>query len=143
MGPGVARPGSVVQTLMMTTASVTSGTLNTYQSTAISQAITPTASPNLVRYSFSTTAYNRAITNTVTMFVAMHNGSTQIGGIYGIWGQTQQGNAGLAETFYDAPGSTSSQTYVLKFKNSDNTTNMSVPTTASDNATLTVEEIQG
>ncbi len=65
----------------------------------------------------------------------------QVGTIHEIWGQSQGGNGFGGAADIDTPNTTSSTTYTLKFKNTDATTNMSVPADTSDNCTMTLKEI--
>lgn len=142
IGHGIKKPGDQVKAAMASTASVASSTSSTYASSNLAASITPSSSANLIRYTFSGAVYNRATTSASSMFTAMHRGSTLVGPIYEIWGQGQQGNSMVGGAYYDAPGTTSSTTYTVKFKSADNVTNCSFPADGNNTAVMTLEEIQ-
>lgn len=143
-GPGMRKPGETTGNIgQIATSSFSSGTLNTYQSSPVAASITPQSSANLIRTSWSGTLYNRATLGSVSAFAALLRSSTTIGGVYEVWGQGQQAETNVGGVYYDLPNTTSSVTYTVKFKNSDNSTNCSFPADANNVGTLVLEEVMG
>ena len=136
-GPGVSMPGSVVQVSQALTTTTFSTTSSTFQTTNLSANITPTAAPNLVRFNYSGSLY--IIGAGVVGYAQVFRGSSALGPI--AQGYVAGGTIVVtaAGQYYDAPGSTSQQTYAVKVKNSDNITAVSFPNTSA--ATITLEEI--
>lgn len=140
-GPGVRLPGEVVRVAAFNNATSFSTTSSTYQTTNLAKAISPSSAANFVRFQYSGILYNRSVSSAVSAFSAMHRGSTLVGMIAEIWGQTNQAETVVGGMYYDNPNTTSSTTYAVKIKNNDATTNMSLPATGSEVCTLTLEEI--
>lgn len=139
-GPGVRLPGEVVQVAAFNNATSFSTTLSTYQTTNLAKAIAPTSAANFVRFQYSGILYNRSTSSAVSVFSAMHRGSTLVGMVAQVWGQTNQAETVVGGTYYDNPNTTASTTYAAKIRNNDATTNMSFPAT-SEVCVLTLEEI--
>jgi len=143
LGPGVKRPGEVVQSLNATVANSPTNPTSTTYSTALSRAITPTLASNLIRI-------RGAGSSTVT--AGLSSGATAIMNGTTIVGVTQRlSNSGsgnvittAAQMSYDLPGSTSSQTYNWKVRgDGTNVGGLCASSLATDGCSLDVEEIQG
>lgn len=140
-GHGVRLPGAVIQVAAFNNATSFSTTSSSYQTSNLAKAISPSSAANFVRFQYSGILYNRSVSSAVSAFSAMHRGSTLVGMIAEIWGQTNQAETVVGGMYYDNPNTTSSTTYAVKIKNNDATTNMSLPATGSETCTLTLEEI--
>lgn len=140
-GHGTRLPGEVVQAGGMTTATQFNTTSSSYQTTNLGKSISPTSAANLIRFQYSGILYNRATVGSISAFSAMHRGSTLVGPVGEIWGQSQTAETVVGGVYYDNPNTTASTLYAVKIRNSDATTNMGFPATSFDVAVLTLEEI--
>lgn len=115
-GPGVSKPGDVVQVKQGTTSTAKDSTSSTYEDTNLSVAITPTSAANAVLVAYSGLARNAE--NTASNIIGLHRDSTQVGPIgLGIFINTNVNQcAGLAAEYLDMPQSASSITYMPKIK---------------------------
>lgn len=137
-GPGVPMPGDVVQRVSSVTSTTTTTTSSTYQNTNASVSIAPTAAPNLVHaLSNGPALYNAAFQHAL---IRMHRGSTAIGSQGDMSNNGGPGVGTVATEALDAPGTTSSTTYMAKLKNGDNATTVSYPH-GSEHAFTMAEEI--
>lgn len=123
-GPGIKKPGDIVQTNYMTTSTASPTTSSTFATSTVTNSITPTSAANLIKYEFFGNAANSNAAATNTYF-AMHRGATQIG-FYGELGGLT-GTVAVSGHGLDAPGATSSQTYAVKVRSFDNVTTASFP----------------
>jgi hypothetical protein len=119
-GPGMKKPGDVVQTLWTTNTSSFSTTQNTFQTTSTSLSISPVSAANIVAIRAMGTL--NVTGSGIVGYAQLFRGSTAIGG------QTI-GTSPAADTYwptpieaFDAPGATSAQTYAVKIRNSDGAT---------------------
>jgi hypothetical protein len=119
-GPGIKKPGDVVQTLWTTNTSSFSTTQNTFQTTSTSLSISPVSAANIVAIRAMGTL--NVTGSGIVGYAQLFRGSTAIGG------QTI-GTSPAADTYwptpieaFDAPGATSAQTYAVKIRNSDGAT---------------------
>lgn len=141
-GPGVKKPGDLIKSAYMSTNVGTSSSLNTFVASAVTISIAPTSSANLIRFFWSASSYNRSSSAAVEMFTTcFRNGTQQLGPIHDIWGQANQMVAASTGFYYDGPGTTSSTTYAIYFRNNDGVTNCSIPPTSSNIGSIIVEEI--
>lgn len=145
-GPGMKKPGDVVQTVAPsfgTVATVACGATATPGTTSnITAGITlQGGAMNLVRYSAASSA-NNASGGGNAVFVQMFRGSTAIGFL----SHTATGTLNNASNFsfagFDAPSSSSAQTYVLKCGVTGGTTG-TIPAVNTDSATEVLEEVMG
>lgn len=142
-GVGIKKPGDVLQTVTVSSATQTDTTSSTFQSTNVAASLSPTSTPNLINYEFAGILRSAsAATNPITQ---MHRGATAVGGICGGSANTivQCAMVGI-----DAPATISSTTYTVKLKSSDNTNTVNFPYTASpfntgSGGTVILREIQG
>src|ERR1043166_1596901 len=113
-GPGVHKPGETVQVVYFTTATQSSTTSTSVGASAVSASITPTNAANLVAFNASA---NTGVDNSGNSTQPqMFRGSVAVG-------QNQQTisttgsviRCGASFCGLDAPGSTSAQTYAIKF----------------------------
>jgi len=135
-GPGVKRPGEVVQKNYMTTTSSTSVSASTtVTSTNVTKSITPTSAPNLIRAEYSGTLLNgfTAGTNSSNISTSfVYRGTTalasQVSSNAGVNAGSGVGpttiNVPVHDIVWDAPGTTSSTTYTVKIANSTATSSI-------------------
>lgn len=144
-GPGIKRPGEVVQIIQMQTSTDTPTSVNGQGNrviTTMAQAITPTASPNLIRvhgvgglFSTSVSSSANAViyrnnTQVVTNAIQMYPQSFYI--------------SGLSMLGLDKPGTTASTTYAAYLWSSGGTNVEFLPSgVGGQTGTLVLEEIQG
>jgi hypothetical protein len=121
-GPGIKKPGDVVQIVWATDTLAFTTTSSTFQTTNTSLSITPVGAPNIIAVRVTGTLNINA--STVAAYAQLFRGSIAIGGqtIGTIVGSNQNYFPTPLEAF-DAPGSTSAQSYAVKIKNGDNTSN--------------------
>jgi hypothetical protein len=128
-GPGVRKPGETIQTVMVGTGTITTTTSNTFQSTALTASITPTAAMNLVRCDIYACMFVTAAND--GGFAALFRGGTATGmfteGFAGIGSGSASSIVAVGGGFYDAPFSVSSVTYTWKVRNNDNATQVDFP----------------
>lgn len=138
-GPGIKKSGDVVQTIYFTTTSQTNTTSSTFQNTAVTASISPTAAMNPIRVTITgpLTNSNGALTQAV---MQIFRSSTAIG-VATINGAT--GTSAASQLAFDAPGTTSSTSYIVKIRSTDNATNVSFPFTgtAALGGTMMIEEL--
>lgn len=122
-GPGVKKPGEVAQKVRAAPSTQESTTSTTYvASTNYRIAITPTSAPNLVEARFYGNA--RQDTAGVASYYRWSRGVTSNSGLFGnetgFLSNAATGIfiAGIVAAGLDAPGTTSSTTYTMQFKNS-------------------------
>lgn len=139
MGPGVKRPGEILQMLVGTAGSSTTTSSSTYQSSSSTIDITPTSTPNLVLVSASGSL--ESSTNANGGLARVYRGSTAVGSVCESY--SASGGEIIApcqSQALDAPGTTSSTTYVLKCSSSNNTNNI---TCNFQGGNIIVQEIMG
>jgi hypothetical protein len=141
-GPGIRRPGEVVQVAYNFTNTPTSNTTATPSNTNLTQAITPTSAANLVKAAYGGIHSNSA--NTMAAVTRLLRGATVVGGAY--WqGPTALGYVGMTPA-YDRPNSIASTTYTVQVLADGTGTAIFATSTANSaapNAQITVEEIMG
>lgn len=148
-GPGIYKPGDVIQRNLASSVVETSTTSSTYQTTNAAAGITLTSAANLVRASMGGLARNSNSTNTTTI-CSIFRDATQIGTSQQLFSGSGAANIYLSDEWIDKPNSTSTLTYAVKVASQDNTTSVSftrVGTTAAGTpaawSRMLVEEIQG
>jgi hypothetical protein len=142
------RNGTTILTLMqriqLSTATTGTGfTSSSYQSTALSQAITPTSTSSIIKITYTGTV--ELSSSNVQMFTSIFRGSTDLGDAGGTGFNIHLAQAagtwrlpgGI--TYYDSPATTSSTTYTIKIKNADGAMTYRLPP-ASTTASLILEE---
>lgn len=140
MGPGIKLPGQIVQSVLGSSNSITNNSTNAYATTNVSASISPTAAPNLVRAA----AYGSGRTDGggSAIISKLHRGSTAIGSEgegFSAGGASWSTHVNFA---LDAPGTTSSTTYAVKIKNTDNATQASYPKgNAADTGIIMLDEL--
>jgi hypothetical protein len=132
------RPGDIIQdiTATSTTAATTTSATFAALSSGLTQAITPTSAPNLIR---ATSIGNVSQTAAATAFLQITRGSTQIGIPFEPLASTAS-PLGITLIALDAPGVTTSQTYQVYGKVGSGT--LSYPP-ASTGVYLELQEIMG
>ena len=143
-GPGIKKPGDVVQTVSLHAGSVASVSFNsTPTSTNITLNIAPTSPINLVRYDVSSTsAFNSNSGNFST--AQMYRGSTPIGVLnkFTIFGSGTF-PASINFVGIDNPNTTALTTYVIKGATNGTGNGGSIPAVNTDGATEILQEIMG
>jgi hypothetical protein len=141
-GPGITKPGGVIQTIFSFSSSNTSTGSGTFQTTAVTSAIIPTSAANLVRVTVSGTlnAVNNSAVNAIGV-ASIFRASTQIGtqvscGIQ-TTSSTNTAECPIYQFWLDQPNTTSSVTYTEEIKSSSGT--ISFPSTSG--GTIMIEEI--
>jgi hypothetical protein len=117
-GPGINKPGDVVQSVYMSTATPTSDTGTSFVISAVTQAITPTSAANLVKVAaFGTIQVNN--NGTAGCTAQVQRGSTGIGQptqfTFGATVITNPITPLAIGPILDQPSSISSQTYAVYF----------------------------
>jgi hypothetical protein len=149
-GPGIKKPGDVVQTVYSTTTTPTTVANNVNTATALVGTITPTSAVNLVKVQ----AVGRALATTATSGVELMaqiyrtSGSTALGNISTLGGAVAGNLSGPVICFVlDSPGSASSTQYGVYIKDSTGTVSWAFLGTANSVGTntgvMTIEEIMG
>lgn len=142
MGPGIKRPGEVIQTVAPAFGTTTVVTFTTTPtSTNVTANITPTSAVNLIRYSALTTMAASGANN--VQMAQMYRGSTAIGAVGAMWSSVASLAFSLPFSGLDAPFTTSATTYVLKGGFAGTTGTGSIPAVNTQSATEVLEEIQG
>jgi hypothetical protein len=113
-GPGIKKPGDLVQQKYFTTTSSTS-TSASYAASTLTNSITPSSAPNLVQGQWSSSANSTA--SGFSVFGQMRRGTSTNVGVEHQAGQSA-GTLGVtvAGLFLDAPGVASSTSYTLYVK---------------------------
>ena len=142
-GPGVKKPGDVVQSLYGQTTSVTTVTTSTFTATASSLSITPTSAANLVRVAVSG-ALSAANASDLGWARAYRDAVAigPLGGAY-IGGVITETVTTLNLLTVDYPQTVSATTYALRIANSLGSANVSWPPNSGYAASILVEEIMG
>jgi len=118
-GPGIKKPGEVVQTVYVTTSSTTSVSSATNVATGLAASITPTSAANLIRiraFGWMASSQTPASANSAYTQLFRNTGTTAIGNSspLGMGTITSGGmSAGTANFAVDAPNTTSSTQYGL------------------------------
>ncbi len=142
-GPGIKKPGDIMQTAQMSTTSVTTSTANTFASTNTTLAITPTSAANLIRvvaFGCGTTA--NALNSNEN--IALFRGSTQLTPLLFAIASTGTAATTAAFDWLDGPNSNSSTTYTVKIANDDNATTIRFPVNVTGaTGVMVLNEIMG
>jgi hypothetical protein len=137
-GPGVHKPGDVVQTAYVTSATGTTTSSGTPQATNLTATVTPTSAINLIRVDASgSCVMNQA---NIACQSQLYRGTTALGQVTSInvGGTASTITSGVAFNVLDAPNTTSATTYVVKLNSGNSVNNVSfVP------GGMIVEEIMG
>lgn len=125
-GPGIRRPGDVLQTLYFTTTTSTSTTSSTYQSTNVTNSISLASAAHLVRAKIAgpSATQDGSLTN---VFVAIFRGASELASTYNAVNTAAISVAPVFLDVLDAPGTTASTAYTAKIKNQDNVTSVTYP----------------
>lgn len=118
-GPGIKKPGDVVQTVHGSSGTSTTTTSSTFQATNLSLSITPTSAANLVKA--QAVGLARTDSAATAAQTRIHRGSTAVGS----FAEAYAGSAtiGWSTAFMqtlDAPNTTSATTYAVRVKSTDN-----------------------
>ena len=142
-GPGIKKPGEVVQTVQMSTTTNFATTSGAYQTTSIVQAITPSSPANQVKV----TCYGSAFASgSADALIAIFRGATQLGAVGGQFRGNANALSWVNLVWHDSPSSTGSVTYAAKLKNAQNDgTNVFFPFAVSGASIgyMLLEEIMG
>jgi hypothetical protein len=117
-GPGVRKPGDLVQVVQMTTTTPATSTNTSFADSTLTLNISPTSAPNLVRAGFSGMGRMDGTSNG-SLILQLCRGTTNVG-FAGFLNTVSAGNnvhAPFAVGGYiDAPGTTSSTKYVVRLR---------------------------
>jgi hypothetical protein len=143
-GPGVKKPGDIIQTISFSSASGSACANNSAAAgtpTAILQAITPTSSVNLIRAHAVYDGFGGTTTGALYTRLFRGSGGTGLGlGAIGTSITVSGGTAVMSRTDYDKPGTTSSTTYLVQCSTSAASSTYGVPATE---GFIEVQEIMG
>ena len=141
-GPGVKKPGDVIQTVAPLSGNVTAVTFTTTPTaTNVVATIAPSASMNLVKYYALSTLSNNS--NTALQSAQMYRGSTAIGALLRITSAGSPGNGAFTLIGIDSPQTTSSTIYTVKGGYAGSGGTGSIPSANTDSAVEILEEIMG
>lgn len=138
-GPGIRKPGEPVQSVSTTTTTQGSSTSSTFValSSGITLAITPTSAANLIKAETQGSMVNASAVNSR---LQMSRGTTAATNLFGTVADINTGStAPGAMLGYDFPNTTSSTTYAVQGKT---TNNIGYPFSG-DTAVMTLTEIMG
>lgn len=140
-GPGVHKPGDVVQVVAPNFGTLTIVNFTTLAATNVTANITPTSAANLIRYFASVSVANTG--DGSPSQAQMYRGTTAIGGVSRSAQAAASAQSGPNVSFMgiDFPGATSTQTYVIKGTAISGTG--AIPAVNTDSATEILEEIMG
>ena len=134
--------GSVIQVVSTTTTTKTSTSSTSYVDTAITADITPSSASNKVMV-LATIAGITAPSSLSSVCFGLFRDSSEIAkNTNFLYNQTAPANAEFSMSTLDSPSSTSSLTYLVKFKNRQ-VANIDVNTYYLDCSTITLMEIAG
>jgi hypothetical protein len=149
-GPGIKKPGDVVQTVYATTTTPTTVSSTANTATNLAGTITPTSAVNLVKVLAFGTINSTSSSQHVLVQIYRGTGSTAIGNICAVAAAGNGvafGGTGTANYVLDNPASASSVQYGVYIKDATSTpswiflgTNSSIPT---NTGVMTMEEIMG
>lgn len=146
----VTAPGGVVNSQAIvqgTTSTAVNSTSSSYVSSGITASITPTSSSHRIKVTVSTSYQINNVAG-ASIYIDIFRGATdldQSGSGQGFFtaenvvATTIQGGASF--TYIDSPATTSSTVYTVKFKNSNNSTNVSCPGNGCTFGSIILEEI--
>lgn len=137
-GPGIKKPCELVQTVCMNTNTQTNVTSATFTSTSVTASISPTSTPNIVKFAAAGSLRNAGTNHAI---IQMFRGSTALNSAADIAGVGIVVPASLH--YLDAPGTTSSTAYTVKLSSSDGVTQVNFPFTATapNFGTLVLDEV--
>lgn len=149
-GPGLKKPGDVIQRVLTSSTSNTTVTASTSLTTTnVTANITPTTTINLIRaVANGTTVVVGTATADITTNVQIYRGTTAIGvplkvGTVDSTALAATDNMPTSLEWLDGPASTSAQTYAVKIQNSGSTASTSGSFPNTTGGTMILEEIQG
>lgn len=144
MGPGIKKPGDVVQRVSSTTTTQGTTTSATYVplTSGLTQAITPTSAANLIKVDTVGSISSSATSN---VKLQLSRGTTAATNLFGSVAAfsiaaTDAGPASMSG--FDFPNTTSSTTYAIQGKTL-NGGNVAYPGISGDAVMITIEEIMG
>lgn len=145
-GPGMKKPGDVVQTVYAANGTELDSSSSTYASTSLTATITPTSAVNPVLYQVAGGNIRNTGTGVNAAFAQVFRGSTGIGAAVSNGGGSTTITP-VAMSGLDSPGVATATVYVVKLKNSDNSTpvnwNFTAAGWAGSSSTMILQEIMG
>lgn len=133
-GPGVRKPGEIVQSVIGSTATATTTTSSTPQNTNLTASITPTSAANTIIYEFGG-LLNSAASN-VAAYLTLFRGATQLAPFIEAFATNGGTIVSGMLRWFDSPNTASSTTYTAKLSNNDNTTVVGFAQAAPSGATI-------
>ncbi|WP_027578496.1 hypothetical protein [Bradyrhizobium sp. Ai1a-2] len=146
LGPGVCRPGQVVQTAFTKISTVTTITTNTPTGTDLIAGFNPTSTANLVRGSFTGSVQSNNTNHRAFVAVFRNGAAFPNFPLSSVFATGSFASAPCAGSWLDKPNSTSLQNYRVFLNNDDNASTVSFPDnvgTGQQAASMTVDEIMG
>ncbi len=142
-GPGIHKPGDVIQSQNIFTTAETQTTSTSYATTSTSTTISPTSAANLIKIVASGTIQNRTATSTfATATIAITRSTTPITAGTDLSGNIQFVTIPVVVGCNDKPNTTSSTTYAVYIKvTSGGTASWSTP--GGNQASMFIDEIMG
>lgn len=140
MGPGVKKPGELLQRVVSFNSTQFSTTSSTYQTTNLTASFTPTSAANRIVVQASGPIFN-GNTN-IRVDANLHRDATIIGSNSFAFSSAGQAGSAAACLAFDNPNSVSAVTYSMKIRNSDNVTAVTFSTNGTP-ASLSVDELVG
>lgn len=137
-GPGIKKPGEVIQEVPTSTTTQTDTTSTSFVSTNLSQAITPTSAANFIDADASGPLFS---TNTVFAYSQLHRAGTAIGVVSTAVNVGTNIVCGVRMFQLDKPNTTSSTTYDVRIKSSSGSTSSFPYTNSVAGAAMVLKEI--
>jgi hypothetical protein len=143
-GPGIKKPGDVIQVAYAVITSSSTTTSSSFVSTNTNVNITPTSAANPVRFIWAGSIESSA-GGTSEAFAQLFRGSTAVSAINAVdQNSAALVVAGVGNSGIDLPNSTSSTNYVVKIKNQGGVATITFPYAAiQTGATILLDEIMG
>lgn len=145
-GPGVHKPGAVVQVVYFTTTSNTTTTsASPGAATALTTSITPTSAVNLIRASMWSVESCNTVSQACAGQFGRNSSSNLFGGTFDVFQSVGAGTqvSTIGAFGIDKPNTTSSTTYTVYHWSTGGATASNTPPGASLQSAMTLEEIQG
>lgn len=142
-GPGIKKPGDVIQLAYNSSNTATSTTSSTFQTTGLSVTMSPSSAANPIRIDWQGTAQTNS-GSASGCFVQMFRGSTGLAASLTCDVNSAVAlNGGVGGNLLDLPNTTSATIYAAKVKNADNVTTVLFPSGTNAGSTMLVQELMG
>ena len=143
VGYTLAMPaGHIIQVVSTTTSTKTSTSSTSYVDTAITADITPSATSSKIMVFVTISGVSAPSSLSAVSFGLFRDSSEIYNNINYLYNQTAPANGEFSLSTLDSPSSTSSLTYLVKFKNREANA-IDVNTYTGDDSTITLMEVAG